>query len=136
MNQLNFVHRIIENSDYKDIKLLSIAKGFNRLRATETIFSKEGIVEMDLQSKAYLLLQEIRDESHRFAITASRKKKFKQIRFSSLDNIAGIGPVIKKRLLKKFKNLKTITSSRKDVLMTVPGINETIATEIKKLQSK
>ena len=136
MNQLNFVHRIIENSDYKDIKLLSIAKGFNRLRATETIFSKEGIVEMDLQSKAYLLLQEIRDESHRFAITASRKKKFKQTRLSSLDHIAGIGPVTKKRLLKKFKNLKTITASSKDVLMTVPGINETIALEIKKLQSK
>ena len=52
------------------------------------------------------------------------------------DNIAGIGPVTKKRLLKKFKNLKTITASSKDVLMTVPGINETIATEIKKLQSK
>ena len=52
------------------------------------------------------------------------------------DSIAGIGPVTKKRLLKKFKNLKTITASSKDVLMTVPGINETIATEIKKLQSK
>ena len=56
------------NSKHKDIKVISIVKGINRIRATETVLSKNGIIEFKKESKGYLLLQEIRDESHRFAI--------------------------------------------------------------------
>ena len=63
---------------------------------------------MDKFSKAYLLLQEIRDESHRFAITAQRRKKNKVIKKSFLDEINGVGPLTKNKLLKKFKNIKNI----------------------------
>ena len=73
--QLKFAEKVIKNSLYKDIKVISIVKGANRIRATETILSSNGVVEMNKNSKAYLLLQEIRDESHRFAIFAQRKKK-------------------------------------------------------------
>ena len=45
------------------------------MRATETIISENGIIELDKYSKAFLILQEIRDESHRFAIRAQRNKK-------------------------------------------------------------
>ena len=48
------------------------------MRATETI-KEDGIIEIDKYSKAFLLLQEIRDESHRFAITSTKKKKRKSI---------------------------------------------------------
>ena len=73
--QLKFVESLIKSSQHSDIKVISIVKGVNRIRATETILSSNGVVEMDKLSKGYLLLQEIRDESHRFAITAQRKKR-------------------------------------------------------------
>ena len=129
-NQLRFVKSIINHSNHRDIKVISIVKGINRIRATETILSNDGVIEMDKSSKGYLLLQEIRDESHRFAITAQRKKKKQTIKKSYLDEINGIGPVTKSKLLKKFKNIKNIQSAKLDELMTIKGINEKIANEI------
>ena len=128
--QLKYVQSSINLSEYSDIKVISIVKGINRIRATETILSSDGIIEMDKFSKGYLLLQEIRDESHRFAITAQRKKKKLTIKKSYLDEINGIGPVTKSKLLKQFKNIKNIKSAKLDELMTIKGINEKIANEI------
>ena len=128
--QLKSVQNLINNSSHKDIKVISIVKGINRIRATETILSIDGIVELDKTSKSYLLLQEIRDEAHRFAISAQRKKKMRTVNKSYLDNIQGIGPIIKSRLLKKFKSIKNIKNSSLDELMTISGINERIAIQI------
>jgi excinuclease ABC subunit C len=128
--QLKFVESLIYNSKYSHIKVISIVKGANRIRATETILSSEGVIEMDKYSKSYLLLQEIRDESHRFAITAQRKKKKQSIKKSFLDDINGIGPVTKNNLLKKYKNIRNIKTAKLDDLMTIRGINEKIAKEI------
>ena len=128
--QLKFVKSLIKSSKHSDIKVISIVKGVNRVRATETILSSNGVIEMDKFSKGYLLLQEIRDESHRFAITAQRKKKKRSIKKSFLDEINGIGPVTKSNLLKEFKNIKNIQSAKTDELMTIKGINEKIAKEI------
>ena len=130
-NQLNFSQAVIENSGHTDIKVISIVKGINRIRATETVLSKDGIIEFNKDSKGYLLLQEIRDESHRFAINAQRKKKNAKNRKSQLDNIEGIGEVLKKRLLLNFKSLKNIKSANIEDLMTVKGINAKIAQLIK-----
>jgi excinuclease ABC subunit C len=74
----------------------------------------------------------MRDESHRFAITAQRKKKRGSIKKSRLDEIDGIGEILKKRLILKYKNIKNIKSSNIDDLMTVKGINAKIAELIKK----
>jgi excinuclease ABC subunit C len=126
-NQLNFSHAVIQNSEHKDIKVISIVKGINRIRATETVLSNDGIIEFNKDSKGYLLLQEIRDESHRFAINAQRKKKNAKNRKSQLDNIEGIGEVLKKRLLLNFKSVKNIKSANIEDLMTVKGINAKIA---------
>jgi excinuclease ABC subunit C len=73
--QLKYSKSVIDKSIYNDIEVISIVKGSNRVRATETILADSGVVELDKYSKAYLVLQEMRDESHRFAITAQRKKK-------------------------------------------------------------
>ncbi len=127
--QLKFTRSIIKASIHNDIKVISIAKGGNRVRATETIFSANGIVEFDKYSKSYLLLQEMRDEAHRFAISAQRKKN--TIKKSKLDLIPGIGQVLKTRLLNKFKNIKTISEASIKDLMTLKGINEKIAQQIK-----
>ena len=127
--QLKFTRSIIKASIHNDIKVISIAKGGNRVRATETIFSANGIVEFHKYSKSYLLLQEMRDEAHRFAISAQRKKN--TIKKSKLDLIPGIGQTLKKRLLKKYKNIKSVGEASIEDLMTLNGINEKIAQEIK-----
>lgn len=130
--QLSFSQSVINKSKYKNIKVISIVKGANRVRATETILSHSGIIELDKYSKAYLVLQEMRNESHRFAITAQRKKKRGSIKKSQLDEINGIGEVLKKRLFLKYKNVKNIKSANIDDLMTVKGINAKIAELIKR----
>ena len=130
-SQLKFANDVIKHSKHDDIEVISIVKGSNRVRATETIIGKNGIVELDKYSKAFLILQEIRDESHRFAINAQRRKKRKNITKSKLDNILGVGKILKSRLLIKFKNIKNIEKASIDDLMTVKGINEKIAILIK-----
>ena len=126
-SQLKFVKKVIDESEHKDLEVISIVKGSNRVRATETIIGKTGMLELDKYSKAFLLLQEIRNESHRFALQAQRKKKRSKITKSELDKIKGIGNILKHRLLKKFKSIARIKLASSDDLMTVEGINEKIA---------
>ncbi len=126
-SQLKFVNKIINRSKHEDIEILSIVKGSNRVRATETIISNDGVIELDKYSKAFLLLQEIRDESHRFALQAQRKKKRSKITKSELDNVKGIGDILKQRLLKKFKSVAKIRMASANDLMIVKGINEKMA---------
>ncbi len=125
--QLKFINSVLDKSNHKDLKAISIVKGNKRIRATETIISRDGILELDKNSKAFLILQEMRDESHRFAIQAQRNKKRKTISKSELDLIKGIGTVLKRRLLKNFKSIKNIKAANLQDLMTVKGINEKMA---------
>ena len=129
--QLNFTNKILKDHGIFNILVLAIAKGKGRVRATETIYSSNGILEIDPQSGSFKLLNELRDESHRFAITASRKKIRKTNKYSALDKVKGIGPITKKKLLKKFKSLKKIKEASNEELMTLKNINETMAKEIK-----
>ncbi len=129
-SQLKFVKKIIDESVHKNLEVISIVKGVNRVRATETIIGTTGVLELDKYSKAFLLLQEIRDESHRFALQAQRKKKRGQITKSEIDDIKGIGNILKQRLLKKFKSIANIRLASLKDLMTVEGINEKIALQI------
>ena len=130
--QLKFATNVISKSSHKDIDVIAIVKGSNRLRASETIIGKNGVVEIGKNSKAFLLLQEIRNESHRFAINAMRKKKRKKINKSQLDSIDGVGIILKRRLINEFQSFKNIRLASKEDLMTVKGINERIAADIVK----
>ena len=132
-SQLKFVRSVIEKSVHQNLKVMSIVKGVGRVRATETIISDDGIVELEKKSKAFLLLQEMRDESHRFALRAQRNKKRKTITKSELDRISGIGKILKTRLIKRFKSINKIKAASLEELMTVKGINEKIAHEVKKI---
>ena len=130
--QLKYVDSVLNKSKHKDLNTISIVKGSNRVRATETIISKKGVIEFDKYSKAFLLLQEIRDESHRFAIHFMRQKKKRRITKSKLDNVRGVGSILKIRILKKFKSIKIIKSLSEEDLMTVKGISAKIAKTILK----
>jgi excinuclease ABC subunit C len=114
----------------KSPMILSIVKGSKRVRSTETILSKDGVIEIPKDSPGFLLLQQIRDESHRFAITSNRKKKNKSIKKSSLDNIKGVGPKKKKDLMNYFKSIQSIKSASVDDLCQVSGISIKLANEI------
>ena len=129
-NQLNVIENLFSNSNYKNINVISIVKGKGRVKATETILSKSGILEIDNKSSAYLLLQEMRDEAHRFAIKAQRNKKNKTIIYSELDEIRGVGEKTKKILLKEFKSLKKIKSLSIQELKAIKCINQKPAVSI------
>ena len=130
INQLNAALKIFnkENSNYPVI--LSIVKGSKRVRLTETILSKNGVVEMPKNSPGFILLQQIRDESHRFAIKNNRVKKTKSIRFSELHTLRGVGPVLRERLFKQFKTLKSLKKSTIYELSQIKGINNNLASKI------
>jgi excinuclease ABC subunit C len=130
--QLNAAIEIFNTHNIKSTTILSIAKGSKRVRATETIFSKAGIVEMPKDCAAFNFIQQVRDESHRFAIRSNRNKKNKSIQFSALNYINGIGPIKKKALLDHFKSIKSIRSAKINELCMVDGISIKIANEIKK----
>ena len=112
--------------------IISIVKGSKRIRATETILAQKGILEMPIDSAGFMLLQQIRDESHRFAIKNNRNKKRRNVQFSSFDKIIGIGPIKKKKLLHHFKSIKEIRAASIDNLCKVDGISIKLAKQIKK----
>ena len=129
--QLNAALKVFHCCDLASPLILSIVKGANRVRATETIMSKSGIVEMPKDSSGFTLLQQVRDESHRFAIANNRKKKNKSIKYSVLDKVPGLGPRKKKKLLDHFKSLKAIKSASSEELCMTDGISIKLAEEIK-----
>ena len=128
--QLNVALSAFSKLTKESPMILSIVKGSKRVRSTETILSKDGIIEMPKDSAGFLLLQQIRDESHRFAIKSNRKKKNKSIKKSSLDKIKGLGPKKKQELMSYFKSVKAIKSASIDDLCKVSGISIKLAEEI------
>ena len=130
--QLNAALRVFRSMNSLQPIILSIVKGAKRVRATETILSMQGILEIPVNSSGFNLLQQIRDESHRFAITSNRKKKNKSTQYSALDAINGLGPSRKRSLLKYFKSLKRLRSASLQEIGMVPGISIKLAAEVKK----
>ena len=130
--QLNAALRVFSSMNSLQPIILSIVKGAKRVRATETILSMQGILEIPVNSSGFNLLQQIRDESHRFAITSNRKKKNKSTQYSALDAINGLGPSRKRSLLKYFKSLKRLRSASLQEIGMVPGISIKLAAEVKK----
>ena len=129
--QLDAALKIFSRKLKKPPIILSIVKGSKRVRATETILSKNGILEMPKDSPGFILLQQIRDESHRFAIMSNRKKKNKTIKLSSLDKINGLGPKRKKNILRYFKSLKNLKRASVEEICMVDGISIKLAKSIK-----
>jgi excinuclease ABC subunit C len=134
--QLDAAIRALDNTSQELPLILSIVKGSNRVRATETILSKNGILEMPKQSAGFTLLQQVRDEAHRFAIQAHRKKKQASSKLSQLEMIPGIGTIIRGRLFKKFRTISSIKKATITDLTDIQGISISLAkTILKELQN-
>ncbi|HTP09221.1 MAG TPA: excinuclease ABC subunit UvrC [Anaerolineae bacterium] len=83
------------------------------------------------QSQGLYLVQRVRDEAHRFAITAHRAKRAKTGIASQLDEIPGVGPARRKALLKQFGSLEGIRTASVEEIATVPGVPHDVAIAIK-----
>ncbi|MBN1230681.1 MAG: excinuclease ABC subunit UvrC [Anaerolineales bacterium] len=102
-------------------------------KQNEEIFmpgEKTGLL-LPRRSEGFYLVQRIRDEAHRFAITAHRNRRSKQGIASQLDIIPGIGPTKRKALLKEFGSIDAIRNAEPEDLAKVPGINLNLANQIK-----
>jgi excinuclease ABC subunit C len=87
-------------------------------------------IELPRNSQGLFLMQRIRDEAHRFAITAHRNRRSKDTLVSRLDQISGIGPERRKALLKKFGSIKNIGAASRQELAQIPGITLEFADKI------
>lgn len=101
-------------------------------RSEERFFlpGRKNPVLMRRGSAALFLLERLRDEAHRFAITYHRKMRAKAQLLSSLNDIQGVGPQRRKNLLKKFGSLKGIKAANLDELRSLPGLPSTVAEQI------
>lgn len=118
--QLSSVKEVFDEFGVKDIDLISLAK---REEEIFTVFSNQPVV---LQKSDYCLkmLQRIRDEAHRFAITYHRNLRSKRALSSVLDGIKGLGKVKKAALLERFKDIGGIINADAEALKEVEGIGE------------
>jgi len=87
-------------------------------------------IELDIQSSGLLLIQQVRDEAHRFAITGHRQRRDRKRRTSPLEAIAGVGPKRRRELLRFFGGFKEVESASVSDLMRVPSINQKVAETI------
>lgn len=124
--QLSSVKEIFDKKGITDIDLISLAK---REEEVYTVHNNEPVI-IPHSDYALRLLQRIRDEAHRFAITYFRSRHLKRNLESVLDKIDGIGKVNKKALLEHFKTLEAVKEATIEELSEVKGIGEKRAKDI------
>ena len=130
--QLSVAADIIGDLGVADVLLLGVAKGPDRRPGMEQLFllgRKQALI-LPPDSQALHLVQQIRDEAHRFAITGHRQRRGKAKTRSVLEDISGIGPKRRTRLLKQFGGLQGLSRAGIEDISTVDGISEKLAQEI------
>jgi excinuclease ABC subunit C len=123
---LNAALEVLKAEQCEEVAILSIAKRFEFLYVP---MRKEPIV-LSPDSSALRLLQKIRDEAHRFAITYHRSLKEKKLTRSVLDKIEGIGEKRKRLLLKSFSSLEELKNTPIEVLARMEGMNQIVAKKV------
>ncbi len=132
IGQVSAAASVFEELGLSYLPLLGMAKGEARKPGLETLVFADGREPLQLspEDPALHLLQEVRDEAHRFAVTGHRARRGKAGRTSSLEEIGGIGPKRRKALISRFGGLQGISDAGIDQLTVVPGISRELAEKI------
>lgn len=130
--QLGRARAVLEELSIDGIAVMGIAKGPERRAGEETLWLADGEREFELppDSPALHLLQQVRDEAHRFALGGHRQRRAKARRESVLEQIPGLGPKRRQALLRRFGGLAGIRQSGVEDLAAVPGISRALAQRI------
>lgn len=124
--QLGMVCEVLDELNLAHIPIIGLAKEFEEIYIPN---SKRPII-IPKNNKALHLLQQVRDESHRFAITYHRKLRSDNISESSLDDIPGIGKKRKINILKEFGTMDKVKNASVEELAKIKGMNEKVATNV------
>lgn len=124
--QLGMACEVLDELNLAHIPIIGLAKEFEEIYIPN---SKRPII-IPKNNKALHLLQQVRDESHRFAITYHRKLRSDNIGESSLDDIPGIGKKRKINILKEFGTMDNVKNASVEELAKIKGMNEKVATNV------
>jgi excinuclease ABC subunit C len=117
--QLSAAHAALEELGLFDRPLISLAK-----REEETfVWGREEPLKLSRRSPALRLLQQARDEAHRFAVTYNRKRRSMRTVTSELLKVPGIGPVKRRQLLKEFGSVQGVRDAGEEAIAKLPGFN-------------
>jgi excinuclease ABC subunit C len=128
--QLSRARQVLESLGLDAIPVMGVAKGPARRAGHETFILGQREVRPGPHHPASHLIQQIRDEAHRFAINAHRRRRQKRAQASPLENIPGVGPQRRQKLLQHFGGLQGLLKASADELARVPGISPKLAERI------
>ena len=130
--QLSSVCAIVEELQLAALTVVAVAKGAARRPGMEQLFRlrERRPIQLAPDAKALHLIQQIRDEAHRFAITGHRLRRGKKYSRSVLEDIPGIGDILRQALIKHVGCMKELTRASRRELERVPGISPALAEKI------
>ena len=128
--QYSSARETINELGLHDIPIIAITKGKFRNSGNETFFHNGKKFKFLKNDPTLFFLQRLRDEAHRFAISAHRAKRKKNISRSLLDQIQGVGSGRKRALLNHFGSARAVESASLDEIKTVEGVEEKVAKKI------
>ena len=130
--QLSEAMTVLDELEMSWVQVVAVAKGRARRPGAERLFlpGRKTPLQLPSDSPALLLIQQIRDEAHRFAITGHRQRRAKARTTSALEQIPGLGPKKRRELLRQFGGLQGVIGAGVDDLARVRGISRTLAETI------
>lgn len=130
--QVNAVVEALDALDYKALEVIGVSKGSDRKVGMEKIYCASDGRQLILPSDepALLVIQQVRDEAHRFAISGHRQQRGRVKKTSMLESIQGLGPKRRQLLLKQFGGLREIQVAGVEDLCSVDGINRALGQRI------
>ncbi|HEB94539.1 MAG TPA: excinuclease ABC subunit UvrC [Gammaproteobacteria bacterium] len=121
---------VLEALQISGVSLLGVAKGPSRKPGQEVLVFADREMSLPADSPALHVIQQIRDEAHRFAITGHRQRRAKKRNTSVLEGISGLGPKRRQQLLKQFGGLQEVARAGVKDLASVPGISKNLAQKV------
>jgi excinuclease ABC subunit C len=123
---------VLDELELDWLRVVAVAKGRSRRPGAEQLFlaGQDTATILPADSPALHLIQQIRDEAHRFAITGHRQRRAKKRKTSRLEEIPGLGPKRRRELLRQFGGLQGIRGAGVDDLVKVRGISRSLAQKI------